>query len=129
QQREKLLHFSSMCGFRLNQIHQGNRPGNGSICAHSYTGTVQLGKQSVIYFGGGVVVSVLLPFLPFFPPLWPFLPPLWPFLVVSVFVASSFLSPPVEPPPACAKDRLAVSIKATTNTNSFFIFPPVIAAA
>ncbi len=50
------------------------------------------------YFGGGVVVVLLEPFLPFLPPLWPFFVfvAFFPDVDASVFVGS-FLSvlPPV----------------------------------
>jgi hypothetical protein len=42
------------------------------------------------YFGGGVVV--LLPFLPFLPPLWPFLPPFFLELVFEALL--ELISPP-----------------------------------
>src|SRR5712691_3404039 len=54
------------------------------------------------YFGGGVVVVVLEPFLPFLPPLWPFLVfvAFFPDVDASVFGGSFLFS--VDPPVACA---------------------------
>ena len=69
------------------------------------------------YFGGGVVDSE--PFLDFLPPLW---------LLVLVLVVAFFpdavdvlavLS--VEPPVACANDRLAPSSSVNAIVSSFFI--------
>ena len=72
-------------------------------------------KRNRTYFGGGVVVPPEF-FLDFFPPLWAFLPD----LVEVVFLPpSAGLS--VDPPPACAKDRLAPNSSVNAIVSSFFI--------
>jgi hypothetical protein len=71
------------------------------------------------YFGAGVVVLPEL-FLDFLPPLWLVL-----FLVLLVFAGGVVLLSPaplsVDPPPACANDRLAPSSSVNAIVSSFFI--------
>jgi hypothetical protein len=71
------------------------------------------------YFGAGVVV---LPedFLLFLPPLWAFFPAVF-VLAGGVVVLLSPAPLSVEPPPACANDKLAPSSSVNAIVSSFFI--------
>src|SRR5579864_9471001 len=69
------------------------------------------------YFGGGVVDSA--PFLDFLPPLWPLVLVLLVAFFPEAVDVLAVLS--VEPPVACANDRVAPSSSVNAIVSSFFI--------